>query len=93
VQTQLKPLSFPVKMSCQRQFLVYKNAVAKVGTRVAPSHHPFLFNKMVAPPVFHGGNSVYISGMASAAVNYICSVVSIRQELRNRRSPLFISFF
>jgi hypothetical protein len=35
--------------------LIYKNAVAKIVTSVAPSHHPFQLNNMVAPPMFLGG--------------------------------------
>jgi hypothetical protein len=46
---------------------VYKNAVAKLDTTSAPSHHPFPLNKMVAPPtgMFYGEHGLYSTGTGS----------------------------
>jgi hypothetical protein len=41
--------------------LIYINAVAKIDTIVAPSRHPFLLNKMVAPQRSMVEHGVYSS--------------------------------
>jgi hypothetical protein len=67
--------------------ILYKNAVSKIETPVAPSQHAYSPNKMVAPPTFYEG-TLFICLLSGLLLLYVMSM-----STRSLYSGLFRLFY